>query len=454
MTLAQQIAAKIDAAKAIQSLAAKENRDLSADELATVKANLDDADALKAQEAEERAHEQDQASTLARLSAADADLSKPRPRRVGGDTSKPVAVAPAVAREAFLDDPKRGFKSVRNLLSDLRQSAVRGSLSPQLKSLLPSAEYLAGGEMQATAGSDEHSTFDYGSLGVMVPNALLPGVMTMPAPDDPFPDTLKVPLVGGAVEILARTDKNHSSSVSGGLRVYRRAESQAGTASRTSVEKITLRADPLMGVTYDTEELLADAPGVAMALIEAGFQDEFKAKRVQEIISGTGAGENLGFSASPCVIDVAKETGQATASLTFDNVIKMLARSWKGNRWVANPTCIPQLAKMNAGTNGLVWQPSAREGIPATLLGMPIVFTEFCSAVGTVGDIVLVNMSQYIETIRQDVKTEESIHVRFLDNERAFRFTARRGGAPWWRSAFTPKNGDALSPFVRLATRS
>lgn len=440
----------LSANKALRAKAKAENRRQTPDELDQIETNLAAIDAADATEQAERETAARDAEIASREAKAERDAARPRPTRAG-----PGASAPAVAREAFMDDPKRGYRDLRAFLTDVVGSASRG-LSPQLKSLQPDRSYFlapTGGTM-ATAGTDEHSTYDYGSLGAMLPAALLPGVLSTPAPDDPFPDTLRIPLAGQSVEIVARVDRNHSSSVSGGLRVYRRAESQDGTSSKIVVEKITLRADPLMGVSFETEELLADAPGVAIALISAGFDDEFKAKRVQEIISGTGAGENLGFATSGITVDVAKETGQAAASIVYDNVVKMLARGWNPTRWIANRTCIPQLAKMNAGTNGLVWQPSAREGIPGTLMGLPIVFTEFCAAVGTVGDLVLCNNTQYIETIRQDVATEESIHVRFLANERAMRFTARRGGAPWWRSVLTPKNGDTLSPYVRLATRA
>lgn len=440
---------------AIEAKAKAEKRDLTEDEAARMAAIADEVAEAKATMQSEEA--QAKADAKARADKAREELraereaaQQPLPRQVTRTNS------PAQARESFLDDPKRGYRDVRAMLADVMRASVYGP-SKQLMSLVPDRGYLAPapGDREATAGSDEHSTFDMSSLGFMVPTALVPGVLTTPAPDDPFPDTMKVPLTAGPVEIVARVDKDRRTSVSGGLRVYRRAESGTVSSSRTEVEKIVLRADPVMGVSYETEELLQDAPGVALAMIEAGFRDEFAAKRVQEILTGTGAGENLGFfNVAALLIDVAKEAGQPADSIWYANLVKMLARSYGGNRWIANRTCIPQLAALNAGTNGLVWQPSAREGIPGTLLGLPITFTEYCPVVGDVGDICLVNMTQYIETIRQDVKTEESIHVRFLENTRTMRFTARRGGTPWWRTALTPKNGDSLSPFVRLAARA
>jgi hypothetical protein len=53
------------------------------------------------------------------------------------------------------------------------------------------------------------------------------------------------------------------------------------------------------------------------------------------------------------------------------------------------------------------------------------------------------------------LKSDESIHVRFLYNERTFRFVLLNAGQPWWKSALTPKHSsNTLSPFVTLAPRA
>ena len=47
------------------------------------------------------------------------------------------------------------------------------------------------------------------------------------------------------------------------------------------------------------------------------------------------------------------------------------------------------------------------------------------------------------------------MHVRFENHEQVFKFWTENAGAPWWRSALTPKNGaNTLSPFVTLAARA
>jgi HK97 family phage major capsid protein len=246
--------------------------------------------------------------------------------------------------------------------------------------------------------------------------------------------------------------------VSGGLRVYRRQETDDVASSRMQMEQVTFQAHSLMGVSYATEEILTDSPISFAAMIQEGFGDEFAAKILDEKIRGTGAGEFEGVLNCPATISVAKETGQAAATINLDNLVKMEARCW-GNSpvWLANPTCKPQLANLAfvSGTGGMpFWWGSAREGLPAQLLGKPIYFTEFCEAVGTVGDIMLCDWGEYTVATLEGVKSAESMHVRFLNHERAFKFWTRNDGRSLWRSALTPKKGDSRSPFVTLATRA
>jgi len=83
------------------------------------------------------------------------------------------------------------------------------------------------------------------------------------------------------------------------------------------------------------------------------------------------------------------------------------------------------------------------------------VYTECASTAGEHGDFSRATGSEYLDGTYQPLQGAERIHVRFLENERAFRFTMRNAGAPWWRSPLTPKNGaNTLSPFVTLAERA
>lgn len=355
-------------------------------------------------------------------------------------------------RPAWLEDPKRGFKTPREFFVAVMQATIRGETDDER--LL----YLR--DKQATAGSDEAGTYAAPYGGFLVPAGFLPNLLSLAAEADPTAGrTTQIPMAAAKVSIPARTDKNHTTSVSGGLRVYRRSEAGTVDPSRMEFEQVELTATPLMGLSYATEELLVDSPISFAALIEAGFRTEYPAKILDEKLNGTGAGQMEGALKAPCLISITKETGQAADTIVYQNLIKMRARCWGyGNAiWLYNQDTLPQLMQLviPVGVGGVpVWQGSAREGEPDTIFGRPAIETEYCPKLGDAGDILLGNWSQYLEGTYQPLESAESIHVRFIYNERTFRFTMRNDGRCWWRSALTPKkSGDTLSPFVVIAAR-
>jgi len=90
-----------------------------------------------------------------------------------------------------------------------------------------------------------------------------------------------------------------------------------------------------------------------------------------------------------------------------------------------------------------------------TLFGRPMLPIEQASTVGTVGDLILADMSQYVVAEKGGMQSASSLHVRFLYDEAVFRFTLRIDGQPMWSAPLTPSQGsNTLSPFVTLATRA
>lgn len=368
-------------------------------------------------------------------------------RRSSADA--PGATHHITTHQSSLDDPKKGFKTPREYLQAVMSVGFGRKMDDRLKPL-----------QQATVGSDEHQTGDNNYGGFLVPEGFSPDFLQISAESDPIAGRVRsVPMDNVTVKFPARVDKDHSSSVSGGLTVSRRAETTAAAASRMKVEEVTLTAYSLFGLAYASEELLTDSPRSFAAMIAAGFSDEFSAKIIDERLNGTGVGEFLGINNCPALISVTKETGQSADTIVYENIIKMRSRCWgyQNAVWLANHDCLPQLMLLNqsVGTGGVpVWQPSASSDHPDMLLGRPLIFTEYTNTVGDAGDILCANFMEYLEGTYQPLQSAESMHVRFLNHERTFKFWLRNGGAPWWKSALTTKNSAVtLSPFVRLAAR-
>ena len=195
------------------------------------------------------------------------------------------------------------------------------------------------------------------------------------------------------------------------------------------------------------------------------FADEMGFKFDDAIINGTGAGQPLGILNAGCLVSVAKETGQAATTIVYENIKKMYARLWSRSRpnmrWFINQETLPELMSMAqpVGTGGApVWLPAGgASGKPYdTLFGRPVTEIEQAQALGTVGDIMLADLSQYLCIEKGGLQSASSIHVQFVTDEQVFRFVARIDGQPLWNAALTPYKGTSstLSPFVALATRS
>lgn len=249
----------------------------------------------------------------------------------------------------------------------------------------------------------------------------------------------------------------------GGVQAYWVDEAETVPPSKPKFAQMELRLKKLMAIAYATDELLADAPAMESILMQA-FAEEMVFKVEDAIINGTGAGQPLGMLNSGAVVEVAPESGQAAATLRTDNILKMWARTplrSRGNLiWLINQDIETQLWPLSVGTDLAtirLWNPPGSYGNDSQfglLLGRPVVPVEYMPSLGTVGDLMLVDPQQYVMIDKGGIQQAQSMHVRFLYDEMAFRWTYRVDGMPVWRRPVTPYKGSAtLSPFVALGTR-
>lgn len=461
MTLKELLAAKAEIGNQLKPLFPVGGKELSAEERLSAKELLTKSESLDSEIAAAESLAASDAEMQKKNAALQASLDKGRGRRTQADPPGDAVIGNArLAAEA---DPKKGFKSPREFMLAVMEAGQRSRLDERLYCLASGfdpaksngrAEILAAGSDEARGNYDPTG-------GFLVPEGFHPTVLQVDPEDDPtLGQTTIVPMELPIVRIPARTDKDHTSSVSGGLTVTRKPETVGGTSSVMTMEQVVLQAHNLFGLGYATEELLTDSPISFAALLAAGFNQQFAYQLLAEKIGGTGVGEFQGVLNAPCLVSVTKETGQAATTFVYENALKMRSRCWGYGKaiWLANHDAMPQMMLMNqaVGTGGaIVWQPSARQDAPDLLLGRPLFFTEFCQTIGTVGDVILGNWSQYLEGTYQPMQSAESIHVRFVNHERTFKFWLRNAGQPWWKTALTPKvSTQTLSPFVVTATRS
>lgn len=277
--------------------------------------------------------------------------------------------------------------------------------------------------------------------------------------------TQAVPItVGKTAEWNAvKEDSRVSGSRFGGITVARFGEGGSPTASTAAIERIKLELKKLGALVYLTSEQIEDGPQM-LTLINDLVPAAIRFAVEDELFNGDGASQMEGILNANATVSVAKESGQSAATILYENIVKMYARMVASSRpnavWFINQDIEPQLFTMSlaVGTGGVpVYMPANNaSGSPfGTLMGRPVVPVEHCATLGTVGDIVLADFSQYLYASKGGIRANQSMHVKFVEGETALRFELRNDGKSWWPSALTPANGsNTLSPFITLATRA
>ena len=272
----------------------------------------------------------------------------------------------------------------------------------------------------------------------------------------------------------------------GGLLAYWKGEAAELAASMMRFKQDTTVMHKLTGLCYATEEMLEDLPAMS-AYIAQEFADEFTFKIDDAILNGTGSTYNqpvgvLNGTANPALVTIAKEDGQPNGTLVLNNILKMWnampAKNRQNAKWYINQDLEILLYQILMNTGSLSYSGTDGDGntvelagsygypifVPAgslanaphgMLLGRPIVPIEQAPAVGSAGDISLLDLSQYRWIDKAGVNAQTSIHVRFLYDETAFRFTYRCGGKPIWTDKIEAYKGSTKrSPYVALGARS
>lgn len=256
-----------------------------------------------------------------------------------------------------------------------------------------------------------------------------------------------------------------TGSRSGGLRAYWIDEGDPLTGSKPKLGKMTLNLNKIAVLVYLTEELITDNGMALESYVNKKVTQELEFMIGDSIFNGDGVGKPKGILGSGARVTVAKESGQAANTIVAENILNMWSRlraSARGNAaWFINQDTEPQLHQMSLGVSTaggqLVYMPpTGLSGSPyATLMGRPVIPTEFNPTLGTEGDIILADLNDYLTISKGGIEQAESMHVEFLTDQTALRFIMRVDGRTWDENPTTPYQGTATqSSFITLATRS
>ena len=252
-----------------------------------------------------------------------------------------------------------------------------------------------------------------------------------------------------------------NGSRAGGILGYWISEAEEKTKSKPKFGALELSLKKLVVLAYSTDELLQDAAALGEFMVRAA-SEEIGFKLDDGVLNGTGSGQLLGLNNANALVTVSKENGQTADTIVYENILQMVAQFWAAGFdnavWLANQNVIPQLYSMNlaVGTAAVpVFSPAnGSSGSKATLFGRPIIFVEQAPTLGDSGDLILVDLSQYVGITKGGIQSASSIHLEFLTDQTIFRFIFRCDGQPMWSDSLTPyKGSDSISPYVVIEAR-
>ena len=447
-------------AQVLQASADAEGRPLTEDEAAQIKAFCDEFDALQI-DIDRRERVQAQA---AHLQGSAGRITAPEKPAATEDATAASAISagvqphkiykPQAAEFKRMEDAgpsqygQHGFHNIGEFALAVQKASVRGSQpDPRLMFNAP------------TATSSEGTNADGGYA----------------VPPDFRKEIMKK--VEAEASLLQYTDLQTATSnaltfpkdettpwqATGGVRVNWTSEGAKITESKVAIGEETVKLEKLAALLPVTEELLEDAP--AMGRYITSRVPEVMGYTINNaILNGTGSGQPFGIMSSGALVTAAHEAAQTADTVTFSNIVAMWARMHARGKnraiWVMNPSVSEQLLKMafpGSGTSVPVYMPpNGLAGTPyATLMGRPVIESECCAALGDKGDILLLDLSQYM-TVKKTtgMRADVSMHLYFDYDLMTYRFLLRIGGKPWWSAPITGSDGSTTySAFVALAER-
>lgn len=245
-------------------------------------------------------------------------------------------------------------------------------------------------------------------------------------------------------------DQTAAENIYGGVEVKKVGE--GGTKNETDIrlKEVSLEPQEVAAYITVTDKLLRNW-GAASGLLGGQLRKAIIGWEDTQIYNGNGVGGPLGILSAPCTVKVSRNTAN---QIVDDDIRAMIARIKMGGSyiWVASQTILPYLLAITDAGNNNLFLSDFTKPIPNSLMGIPLMFHDRSVALGTEGDLILVDMSYYLLKDGSGPFVEASPHVYFTSNKTVIKAFWNVDGKPWL-SAALPLEGstsNTVSPFVVL----
>jgi len=292
--------------------------------------------------------------------------------------------------------------------------------------------------------------------GFLVPTEFVEMLTAIPPQDAIVRPRAQVIPAGDAPDAsvnIPADDQSGAKGVYSGVQVVWTGEGALKTETEPAIRQLELAPKEVSAYVDMTDKLLRNA-AAAGPYVQNKLRAAILAAEDVAFISGSGVAQPLGFLGHASNVNVVRAGGLGVAAIGYADIVAMYAALLKrcGRPvWIGNPTILPQLMIMPSALGQLIWMPSAREGVPSTLIGIPFLENERQPVLGTAGDLMLVNLLYYVIKDGAAMTIEASQHVKFLENRTIIRAVWNVDGQPTLSSPLLLEDGTSTqSPFVVL----
>lgn len=197
-----------------------------------------------------------------------------------------------------------------------------------------------------------------------------------------------------------------------------------------------------------SDKLLRNAPSVAGTVNQLLTWGIAQAED-DAFMTGDGLGKPLGVIGHDATISQNRDTSD---EVNYADIVNMYSNAVMGGEyvWTINQTVLPELMQMTDAGSNLIWQPNAQEGVPGTLLGIPVMINQRQPSLGNTGDVALMDLSYYYINDGVGTMIASSEHVEFLNNKTVIKAFKTVDGQPAIKDTLSLEDGTTVSPFVTL----
>jgi HK97 family phage major capsid protein len=233
-------------------------------------------------------------------------------------------------------------------------------------------------------------------------------------------------------------------------------DGQAIPETEPKLQMAELKAHVLAGVAYLSRPLLDDAGPDGNNFLLNLFGQALAWFEEYAFLQGNGVGKPTGILNAGATINVTRQTAN---TITYSDVVTMFSKlipfSYKKAVWAFSPSALVPLLQLKDGSaRAVMLQTASGAATPYTqfsILGRPAFCTEKLPALGTAGDLILLDPTLYLIGDHGPILLAASDAPKFTTNQITWRILELVDGQCWPGASLTLQDGSTTaSPFVAL----